>query len=56
MVKVMVGHIWPAGEPQIKKRVALAGSLLIGAKVRHLAQQNLNQGFSSTLMMHNICE
>merc|ERR1719336_3396203 len=33
MVKVMVGHIWPAGEPQIKKRVALAGSLLIGAKV-----------------------
>jgi len=33
MVKVMVGHIWPSGEPQIKKRVALAGSLLIGAKV-----------------------
>ena len=33
MVKVMVGHIWPAGEPEIKKRVALAGSLLIGAKV-----------------------
>ena len=33
MVKVMVGHVWPAGEPQIKRRVALAGSLLIGAKV-----------------------
>ena len=56
MVKVMVGHIWPSGEPQIKKRVALAGILLIGAKVPHLAKQNLNQGFSCTLMMHNICE
>ena len=33
MVKVMVGHIWPAGEPEIKRRVALAGGLLIGAKV-----------------------
>ena len=33
MVKVMIGHVWPAGEPQIKRRVALAGSLLVGAKV-----------------------
>ena len=36
MVKVMLGHIWPAGEPKIKRRVALAGSLLIGAKVHHI--------------------
>ena len=33
MVKVMIGHVWPAGEPQIKRRVALAASLLVGAKV-----------------------
>ena len=36
MVKVMVGHVWPAGEPQIKRRVALAGSLLVGAKVHDI--------------------
>ena len=33
MLRAMVAHIWPKDKPELRMRVVLAASLLIGAKV-----------------------
>ncbi|XP_043276616.1 iron-sulfur clusters transporter ABCB7, mitochondrial isoform X2 [Venturia canescens] len=49
MMKAMLGYIWPKDEPEIRKRVKIAVSLLVGAKVLNVCVPILFKNAVDTL-------